>query len=135
MAFWSSHFHKSDVEAALARRIGGIKDDVVQVQVVLGNENTENTLVHDVKTLKQDSRVGRAETKDLERRVNNMKTSSDRLKEDIATVRKMKGPQGFGWLSRGGRPLPSDGREGDFYLDASTLDVYKKLKSGWVLFG
>ena len=64
-----------------------------------------------------------------------MKTASDRLKEDIATVRKMKGPQGFGWLSRGGRPLPSDGREGDFYLDASTLEVYKKLKSGWVLFG
>ena len=54
MAFWASQFHKSDEEHALATTISGIKDNVVQMQVVLGNETTERTLVHDVKTLKND---------------------------------------------------------------------------------
>ena len=56
MAFWASQFHKSDEEHALATTISGIKDDVVQMQVVLGSETTERTLVHDVKTLKNDRR-------------------------------------------------------------------------------
>ena len=51
MTFWSTQFHKSDVEKTSQRAIDNIKDDVVQMQVVLGNANTQHSLVHDVETL------------------------------------------------------------------------------------
>lgn len=68
MAFWSTHFHKSDVEEASRKTIGEIKDDVVQLKVVLGNEGTENTLVHGVETLKN-SKLDIEEARALETRV------------------------------------------------------------------
>ena len=105
MAIWASHFHKSDGEHVLATAISGIKDDVVQMHVLLGNENTEETLVYDAKTLKNDRR---------------------RLANEVQQVAKMK--KGFGWLSAGGEPLSSDGRESDFFLDALTFNLYKKKK-------
>ena len=43
--------------------------------------------------------------------------------------------QGFGWLSAGREPLSSYGRNGDFFLNASTFNVYKKIRGGWVGFG
>ena len=49
MAFWSSYFHRSDADDSLARTLRGIRENVVAMQVVLGNETTENSLVHDVK--------------------------------------------------------------------------------------
>ena len=37
MAFWPSYFHRSDADDSLARTPDGIKQDVVEMQVVLGN--------------------------------------------------------------------------------------------------
>lgn len=135
MTFWSTHFHKSDAEDVLERSIDGIKDDVVQMQVRLGNEGTENSLVHDVETLKDESRAVRAETRRLETRANDMEAESEQLKRNVAAVRKMEGPRGFGWLGAQRQPLPSDGRQGDFFVDTAALTVHKKVKSGWIQFG
>ncbi|XP_065195659.1 collagen alpha-2(I) chain-like [Sycon ciliatum] len=69
---------------------------------------------------------------------NEIRQSSSRLHHDIDAVRKMEGPhgdRGLGWLSGGGMPLNSIGRNGDFYLDATTLIVYKKFSSKWMAFG
>ena len=54
MAFWSCYFHRSDADESLARTFRGIRENVVAMQVVLGNETTEKSLVRDVKVLKSD---------------------------------------------------------------------------------
>ena len=46
MASWSSYFHRSDADDFLARALRGIRENVVALQVVLGNQITENSLVH-----------------------------------------------------------------------------------------
>ncbi|NQZ07416.1 MAG: hypothetical protein HRT35_09680 [Algicola sp.] len=38
---------------------------------------------------------------------------------------------GSRWFSDSGAPSNTDGRNGDYYLNADTGDVYKKLNSGW----
>ena len=68
---------------------------------------------------------------------NEIRQSSSRLHHDIDAVRTMKGPRGdrgLGWLSGGGMLLNSIGRNGDFYLDATTLIMYKKFSSKWMAF-
>ena len=88
MTFWSSQFHKSDAEKSSQKALDDIKDDIVQMQVVLGNASTEHSLVHDVETLK----VEREE----------LRKTTVRLQGDLVKVRKRKGPRderGFGWLS------------------------------------
>ena len=118
MAFWSSHFHKSDSDEASLKNLLELKDDVLQLRVVLGNESTENTIVHDVQTLKR-SKLDRSETDELQARVvNHVLTQRDRLR-------------GFGWDSRAGPPPRDSGRTGDFYLDSTSLRAYKKTNSGW----
>ena len=126
-AFWATHFHKSDAEETSRNSIDGIKDVIAQMRVVLGNVDTEHTIVHGVEALKI--------TRDY------VKKSIESIREDVARVRKMKGPRGErgnGWLSGAHAPsgeVESTGRTGDFYLDTSTLTVYKKLASGWHAFG
>ena len=95
MAFWPSYFHRSHADDSLARTLCRIKQDVVEMQVVLGNETTENSLVHDVTSLK--SNVALDKERDRQMAViqmDSVKAASDQLKEDVETVRKMKGPQG-----------------------------------------
>ena len=123
MAFWPTHFHKSDVEKTSQRAIDSIKDNVVQMQVVLGNANTERTLVHDVETLK-------AEKEEL-------RETSAKMQSHLTKIRKMKGPRGergFSWFSGAHPPRGEMARIGDFYLDESTLKAYKKLTTGWHAF-
>ena len=123
MTFWSSQFHKSDAEKSSQKALDDVKDDIVQMQVVLGNASTERSLVHDVETLK----VHREELR---------KTTAG-LQGDLMKVRKRKGPRGergLGWLSGDHPPPVSDretGRIGDFYLDKSSLIAYKKFATGW----
>ena len=64
------------------------------MQVVLGNETTENSLVHDVKVLKSDVEMDKEQDRQLVSRMDSVKTASDQLKEEVETVRKMKGPKG-----------------------------------------
>ena len=119
MAFWSSHFHKSDTEDAFAKRISGITDNVVQMQVVLGNENTENSVVHAVASLKRENERGRVWRRQLSSRMNSMTTVSEQLKEDVERVRKMKGPKGDRGLRgpQGERGLRGEqGPSDPFYL-------------------
>ena len=96
MAFWSSYFHRSDADDSLARTLRGIRENVVAMQVVLGNETTKNSLVHDVKVLKSDVEMDKELEQDrqLVSRMDSVKTASDQLKEEVETVRKMKGPKG-----------------------------------------
>ena len=94
MAFWSSYFHRSDADDSLARTVRGIRENVVAMQVVLGNETTENSLVHDVKVLKSDVEMDKEQDRQLVSRMDSVKTASDQLKEEVETVRKMKGPKG-----------------------------------------
>ena len=94
MAFWSSYFHRSDADDSLARTLRGIRENVVAMQVVLGNETTENSLVHDVKVLKSDVEMDKEQDGQLVSRMDSVKTASDQLKEEVETVRKMKGPKG-----------------------------------------
>ena len=94
MAFWSSYFHRSDADDSLARTLRGIRENVGAMQVVLGNETTENSLVHDVKVLKSDVEMDKEQDRQLVSRMDSVKTASDQLKEEVETVRKMKGPKG-----------------------------------------
>ena len=94
MAFWSSYFHRSDADDSLARTLRGIRENVVAMQVVLGNETTENSLVHDVNVLKSDVEMDKEQDRQLVSRMDSVKTASDQLKEEVETVRKMKGPKG-----------------------------------------
>ena len=94
MAFWSSYFHRSDADDSLARTLRGIRENVVAMQVVLGNETTENSLVHDVKVLKSDVEMDKEQDRQLVSRMDSVKTASDQLNEEVETVRKMKGPKG-----------------------------------------
>ena len=71
-----------------------IRENVVAMQVVLGNETTENSLVHDVKVLKSDVEMDKEQDRQLVSRMDSVKTASDQLKEEVETVRKMKGPKG-----------------------------------------
>ena len=125
-AFWATHFHKSDAEETSHKTIDGIKDVIAHMRVVLGNVDTEHTIVHDVEALKT------AQDK--------VKKSIESIREDVARVRKMKGPRGErgnGWLSGAHAPsceVETTGRTGEFYLDTSTLTVYNKLASGWHAF-
>ena len=52
MAYWATLFHKSDAKEASQKTLNAVKDDLVQLQVVLGNASTENTIIHDVENLK-----------------------------------------------------------------------------------
>lgn len=42
-----------------------------------------------------------------------------------------KGADGATWLSGSGAPGNSSGKDGDFYLDLSTYDVYQKTSGAW----
>ena len=64
------------------------------MQVVLGNETTESSLVHDVNVLKSDVERDKEDDRHLVSRMDSVKTASDQLKEEVETVRKMKGPKG-----------------------------------------
>ena len=94
MAFWSSYFHRSDADDSLARTLRGIRENVVATQVVLGNETTENSLVHDVNVLKSKVERDKEDDRQWVSRMDSVKTASDHLKEEVETVRKMKGPKG-----------------------------------------
>ena len=110
MAFWSSYFHRSDADDSLARTLRGIRENVVAMQVVLGNETTENSLVHDVKVLKSDVEMDKEQDRQLVSRMDSVKTASDQLKEEVEAVRKMKGPKG----ERGDRgPKGDRGQKGE----------------------
>ena len=119
MAFWSVHSHKSRAETKSLKVLDHLEDDVRQVKLVLGNDKTENTLVYDVAAVKK-SKSDRVEVETIRR--------------DLVQVRKMRGPDGLGWLSGEGAPAARFGRIGEFYLSSTTLDVYKKLNAGWVSF-
>ena len=168
-----------------------MRNDIVEMQSVVGNDGTKNTLVREVDKLKYE-KADESKVEDVENRStrytdqaiaadelhvkkdgsvsmdanldmnehsicnfayddtsltcavpagwvkNEIRQSSSRLHHDIDAVRKMKGPRGdrgLGWLSGGGMPLNSIGRNGNFYLDATTLIVYKKFSSKWIAFG
>ena len=93
-------FHKSEVENDLAQKIDTIQNAINRVQVVLGNERTESTVLFDLNGLKRDNALSR-----------------------------------FGWLSERRAPLPSDGKQGDFYVDSSTMKIYKRTRSKWLEIG
>ena len=94
MAFWPTFFHRSDADDSLARSLRGLRENVVAMQVVLGNESTENSVVHDVKVLKNDAEMDKEQDRELVSRMDSMKAASDQLREDVETVRKMEGPTG-----------------------------------------
>ena len=94
MAFWPTFFHRSDADDSLARSLRGLRENVVAMQVVLGNESTENSVVHDVKVLKNDAEMDKEQDRELVGRMDSMKAASDQLREDVETVRKMEGPEG-----------------------------------------
>ena len=94
MAFWLSYCHRSDADDSLARTLRGIRENVVAMQVVSGNETTENSLVHDVKVYKSDVEMDKEQDRQLVSRMDSAKTASDPLKEEVETLRKMKGPKG-----------------------------------------
>ena len=122
MAFWISQFHESDAKMTSLRAVQEIKDDLTQLKVLMGNERTENTVMHDVQTLK-------AHKFDRE--------EASALRREVLEVRKMKGPKGdrgFGWLGAGHAPYESDGRTGDFFFNSDNGLVYKKLSGEWVAF-
>ena len=116
MAFWSTQFHRSDADSALNARITGFQDDLVQLQVVLGNTSTQNTLVYDVSKLKQDF-------------------TNLSKQEGPQGLPGPRGPRGYSWLSMGKDPEDEDGVDGDFYLNASNYNVFKKISGSWVRFG
>ena len=90
MTFWATRFHKSDAETASRRTLGKMKNRIVQMQVLMGNENTSNTVIHDVETLKA-NKLDRTEAEVLEKGI---KRSSDSLREDMSKITKMKVPRG-----------------------------------------
>ena len=59
MTFWTTQFHKSDADNDLLQTIDRINDAAVRLRVVLGNDDTENTVLHDLKILKKDRALAR----------------------------------------------------------------------------
>ena len=59
MTFWTTQFHKSDADNDLSQTIDRINDAVVRLRVVLGNDDTQNTVLHDLKILKKDRALAR----------------------------------------------------------------------------
>ena len=100
MTFWTTQFHKSDADNDLSQTIDRINDAVVRLRVVLGNDDTQNTVLHDLKILKKDRALAR-----------------------------------FGWLSERRTPRADEGKLGDFYIDSSSMKIYKKTNKGWTEFG
>ena len=94
MAFWPTFFHRSDADDSLARSLRGLRENVVAIQVVLGNESTENSVVHDVKVLKNDAEMDKEQDRELVSRMDSIKAASDQLREDVEALRKMEGPKG-----------------------------------------
>ena len=116
MTFWATHFHKSDAETASRRTLGEMKNRIVQMQVLMENENTSNTVIHDVETLKA-NKLDRTEAEVLEKGI---KRSSDSLREDMSKITKMKGPRGARG-SPGERGL--EGPKGDTGLQGQKGDT------------
>ena len=110
MAFWATQYHRSDADTALNARITGFQDDLIQLQVVLGNTSTQDTLVYDVAKLKRDF-------------------------INLSKEEGPPGPRGYSWLSMGKEPETTDGQDGDFYLNAGNYNIYKKIGGSWVRFG
>ena len=48
MAYWATSFHRSDGDEASLKRMQSMRNDIVEMQWVVGNNGTENTFVHDV---------------------------------------------------------------------------------------
>ena len=96
MTLWTTQFHKSDADNDLSQTIDRINDTVVRLRVVLGNDDTQNTVLHDLKILKKDRALAR-----------------------------------FGWLSERRTPRADEGKLGDFYIDSSSMKIYKKTNKGW----
>lgn len=46
-----------------------------------------------------------------------------------------KGEDGATWLNRDGMPETSDGKDGDFYIDTLTYQIYKKENGVWHILG
>ena len=58
------------------------------------NGTPEKSLVHDMKVLKSDEKMDKEHDMQFVSRLDSVKTVSDQLKEDVGTVRKMKGRKG-----------------------------------------
>ena len=59
-----------------------------------GGVGKRNSLVLDVNVLKSDVERDKEDDRQLVSRMDSVKTASDQLKEEVETVRKMKGPNG-----------------------------------------
>ena len=55
--------------------------------------------------------------------------------EWLASLVGSKGQDGATWLNRDGAPETSDGKDGDFYIDTLTYQVYKKENGEWNTIG
>ena len=141
MAFWSTDYHRSRHEVDSQQAISVIRDDVLEVKLLVGNEATENTLVHDVADIKQ-SKMDRSDGVALEDRLKRhaqfkLDETAAGIRKDMTMIRKMKGPRGergSGWMAGEGAPTHDLGRTGDLYVDVGTLLAYKKLDAGWMEF-
>ena len=71
-------------------------ENVVAMQVVLGNETTESfsSLVDDVKVLKSDVEMDKKQDWQLVSKMDSVKAASDQFNLEVEIVRKMKGPKG-----------------------------------------
>ena len=72
MAFWPTFFHRSDADYSLARSLRGLRENVVAMKVVLGNEGTENSVVHDVKVLKNDAEMDKEQDRQFVSRMDSI---------------------------------------------------------------
>ena len=124
MAFWSSCFHRSDADDSLARTLRGIRENVVAIQVVLGNETTENSLVHDVKVLKSDVEIDKEQDRQLVSRMDSVKTASDQKGEQ--GDRGPKGDRGPQDESGSAGPQGERGLKGDMGEEGPS-DPFQRL--------
>ena len=141
MAFWSTDYHRSRLQVDSQQAISTIRDDVLGVKLLIGNEATENTLVYDVADLKK-SKFDRSDGAALEGRLkqhaqSKVDETAAGIRNDMTKIRKMKGSRGergSGWMAGEGVPTHDLGRTGDLYVDIGTLLAYKKLDAGWMEF-
>ena len=63
------------------------------------------------------------------------KTGNIKGQDGTSAGKGDKGDAGATWLSGEDAPAADKGKQGDFYIDSKTFDVYLKGESGWAWFG
>ncbi|MEI3605566.1 LPXTG cell wall anchor domain-containing protein [Pseudogracilibacillus sp. SE30717A] len=115
-------------------------ESIEEMQAALENENLGLNL-DDYNALSQDKKAeiaalvldNRPESKEGYPLPRDIQDALNQAVEEINAEEPEK--PGGNWLTGEGAPQPTQGNQGDLYLDTDTFDIYKKIDEDWQLIG